>query len=48
MSGKKNEEKENTLKEYVYYHLNKFFIDHIPSEGVKEMPDSSKSNCCAL
>jgi hypothetical protein len=43
-SNKKDDKNENSLRDYVLYHLDKFFVEHIPSESVREMPQSSKFN----
>ncbi len=36
------EEQENTLKDFVIFHLDKFFVEHIPVDSVKELSSTCK------
>jgi chemotaxis signal transduction protein len=43
-NGNKNdeEEHENTLQEFILFQMNKFFVEHIPVESVREISGMCK------
>jgi hypothetical protein len=39
-----DDDKHSSLQSFILYHLDKFFVDHIPVDSVKELRSTCKFN----